>query len=703
MWHNMGVHGNAKHVRRKVTHPCDNKSFLRFISDFPHLVKCVRNIMIKHGFNTHKGRVLWEHVATTWKVDSSPFTLKVAPKFTRSHIYPSRFEKMRVNLAFYFFSSVLEHAMDFHKERIEQQYPNLEPTKVFINMMAQTIDAMTSRFPAEALRRGSTKETALDNMLEFLDPWEAHAGGLGFLSKSTAEGLRVTIHSAKDLLKYLTEMVGFRFLMTSRLSQDCLERSFGIVRQASGANDHPTPAQFIIIIKCISFCSLAKSPKGANVSSGLLEALLSENHLLSENEAPACDDITLPVEAAEVVIDHADYVEEHSDDRLTYYIAGYVARKRIFSTHCEACKDACLVTRDSVSAPNCAASSGSRKGSPGRLLPLGKAEELSKRGSPLPSKIVILSLFDALGQETRSLKVATRKFTFTAPFRRSSVVSTAAFSTTRFTSSSELSSRVLPAKLTFPLVCTVSTSYRQSTALPSDGVCDYLFYDSLYKGNANAFTEPLGPDVNDFVQRAGQHRTTEFGLSFASDNSRFVRDYDTPAFEAKVADVANRGVSHLGILNMLNDTTDNATFEQALRILLKFEQYTASTATAARYPITALGVSVDVPKVFDWYRERLNTEKLKAMLAALRSCFDEPRVVTALQSSADGPSDGADEVLELHISVALWTTIYLPHLIVALSHFSYRDADRADCQIMPPTISRYPNHAKLLYGHTLCH
>ncbi|KAL1439459.1 hypothetical protein MTO96_010204 [Rhipicephalus appendiculatus] len=164
---------------------------------------------------------------------------------------------------------------------------------------------------------------------------------------------------------------------------------------------------------------------------------------------------------------------------------------------------------------------------------------------------------------------------------------------------------VLPAKLTFPLVCTVSVAYRQSTGLPSDGVCDYLFYDSLYKGSANAFTDPLGPDVNDFVQRAGQHRSTEFGLSFASDNSRFVSDYATPAFAAKVADVANRGVSHLGILNMLNDTTDNATFEQALRILLKFEQYAASTATAARYPITALGVSVDVPKVFNWYRERL--------------------------------------------------------------------------------------------------
>ncbi|KAL3221112.1 hypothetical protein MRX96_029623 [Rhipicephalus microplus] len=100
--------------------------------------------------------------------------------------------------------------------------------------------------------------------------------------------------------------------------------------------------------RCISFYSLAKSPKGANVSPGFLEALLSEDHLLSENEAPACDDVTLPVEAAEVAIDRADYVEERRDDRLTYYIAGYVARKRIFSTQCEACKDACPVTRDSV-------------------------------------------------------------------------------------------------------------------------------------------------------------------------------------------------------------------------------------------------------------------------------------------------------------------------------------------------------------------
>lgn len=185
-----------------------------------------------------------------------------------------------------------------------------------------------------AYRPNSAKEAALDAMLEYLGKWEAHAEGVGFL-----EGLRVTIHSTKALLKYLTESVGFRYLMMSHLSQDCLERSFGIVRQASGANDHPTPAQFIVIIRCLSFYSLARSPRGASVSPGLLDSLLSaeESLLNGEDEEDA-----VPLEAVEVAVDHADYVEETSDARLVYYIAGYVARKRVLSTDCAACREGCL-------------------------------------------------------------------------------------------------------------------------------------------------------------------------------------------------------------------------------------------------------------------------------------------------------------------------------------------------------------------------
>lgn len=66
------------------------------------------------------------------------------------------------------------------------------------------------------------KKLHLTTCWYFSTQWEAHGRGLGFLSKSTAEGLRVTIHSTKDLSKYLNRKVRFKFLMPSRLSQDLL-------------------------------------------------------------------------------------------------------------------------------------------------------------------------------------------------------------------------------------------------------------------------------------------------------------------------------------------------------------------------------------------------------------------------------------------------------------------------------------------------
>ncbi|KAG0410594.1 hypothetical protein HPB47_012294, partial [Ixodes persulcatus] len=350
MWHALGIHGTSTSVTCKVVHPADEERHLYFVSDFPHLVKCVRNLMMKHGFNTHEGRAHWEHVSTTWKCDNNNVTCKVAHKLTRAHIFPDGFQKMRVNLAFQIFSSSVVRAMSFHEEKIEAQYPNLKPTKLFVNLMADLVVVMTSRFPAQALRPGSKKAAVLDETLQFLDAWEAHAGKLGFLSNSTAEGLRVSLHATKDLLAYLTEKVGFSFLMISRLSQDCLERCFGIVRQSCGANGHPTPAQFIVVMRCLAFYGLARSPKGGNVEPDMLESLLSVEEVMQDDGEDDIWNSGEPLSSAEVVIDHAAYVAQHSDSRLVYYIAGYVEKQRVVPSSCGLCKSLCLLDKNNVPA-----------------------------------------------------------------------------------------------------------------------------------------------------------------------------------------------------------------------------------------------------------------------------------------------------------------------------------------------------------------
>lgn len=50
------------------------------------------------------------------------------------------------------------------------------------------------------------------------------------MSKSTAEGLRVTLCSTLALLTYLTMSLGFRYMLTAQLTQDKLNYVFGIIR-----------------------------------------------------------------------------------------------------------------------------------------------------------------------------------------------------------------------------------------------------------------------------------------------------------------------------------------------------------------------------------------------------------------------------------------------------------------------------------------
>ncbi|KAM7301076.1 uncharacterized protein ISCGN_016638 [Ixodes scapularis] len=289
-----------------------------------------------------------EHIVEAWKCDSNSLTLRAMPRITHSHLFPNAFEKMRVNLAFHLFSEEVERGLHLYHEQIQGARGNLEGTLQLHKRISTLIRVMTSRCPYDALRPGSHQAKFLDSFLDYLDEWEVAAKDDCFVSQSTAEGLRVTLHSTKSLLQYLTTL-GYRYIMTARLSQDCIERLFGIIRQSSGPNDHPTPVQFLILANCLSFYNLAKSPTGGSVSKGVLSSLLCAE----DTETRARDQLDdlleagklHEVEEALVEDDHASCIEETSDSRLIYYMAGYAARKCITKKGgCGACKSISLRT-----------------------------------------------------------------------------------------------------------------------------------------------------------------------------------------------------------------------------------------------------------------------------------------------------------------------------------------------------------------------
>lgn len=160
------------------------------------------------------------------------------------------------------------------------------------------------------------------------------------------------------MLSYLSSTVGYNYLFTSRLSQDKLENVFGIVRQSSGCNDHPTVSQFLVTVNLLSFYNLAKPPRGTNCSPDVVKALLSKapTSQSSTKAAPLLniiddlfdhgkvDEVEEAIDTVLFKNDHAGYIERKSNAALIYYAAGYVARKTIAKNACPLCASCLCVT-----------------------------------------------------------------------------------------------------------------------------------------------------------------------------------------------------------------------------------------------------------------------------------------------------------------------------------------------------------------------
>lgn len=151
-------------------------------------------------------------------------------------------------------------------------------------------------------------------------------------------GLRVTITSVLEMLSYLTGKVAFNYIMTSKTSQDPLENLFGIIRQSSSSNDHPTPTQFLLTITCLSFYGLVKTVSQGNCDQGELASLLEIN--VATDTLPQDDSVgsasTVNEPTVPAPIDHNQHIAR-SDSRLIFNVAGYIARKCVIKTNCEVC------------------------------------------------------------------------------------------------------------------------------------------------------------------------------------------------------------------------------------------------------------------------------------------------------------------------------------------------------------------------------
>ncbi|KAL5239084.1 hypothetical protein ACI65C_006494 [Semiaphis heraclei] len=293
MWTQFGV----TEEKVWVTHPSDIKRQLWFLSDFPHLIKNLRNFIVKHE--------------ETW-----------------------------------FFGEPIASAMQLLKG-FHKGLADCEPTIKFITRIQKLIIAMNSRTPLNALRPNSIHWTAISEFLSYIKQWESMADGKHFMSNNTCSGLKISLTACLEISSFLQINCGYKYVMTSRLNQDALERFFGMMRSACGSNDHPDSVLYIQMFRLISTYSLVKPPKGSNVSGGeMLETLMtledvtenvSKKSKMSWEDSMGrildqgihCDDLKEMIERT----------PNNPNDFIITYISGYVRRKAIRFSTCQNCQN----------------------------------------------------------------------------------------------------------------------------------------------------------------------------------------------------------------------------------------------------------------------------------------------------------------------------------------------------------------------------
>ena len=74
--------------------------------DPPHLIKCIRNNLIKYTFKFRQYTATWQDILNFYNKDKE-LQIIAAPKLTDKHIWPNNFAKLKVKYA----TQILSHTV----------------------------------------------------------------------------------------------------------------------------------------------------------------------------------------------------------------------------------------------------------------------------------------------------------------------------------------------------------------------------------------------------------------------------------------------------------------------------------------------------------------------------------------------------------------------------------------------------------------
>ena len=316
------------------------KYFLMF--DPPHLLKSVRNNLLKYSFVFNDEVATWKDIEDFYQQDTA-LEIRSAPKLTEKHIHPNNFSKMKVKYA----SQVLSHTVAA-SICTYVRLRGLPETAMHTANVLLMFDSLFDCFNSSSLHSTKKYKCALSENSQHLGFFEeafcyikalqVFEGDKNVTSRvKCLNGWLVTINATRLLWEQLKAQHGFKFLLTRRLNSDALENFFGAIRKQGGNSDNPTPVQFSRAFRKL-FCSSFLSSSTGNCAEDFDEVLATVG-------TPSSTPVLIPTApkpqpAGRLIIGATDYRETDItliQENTMAYVSDYLLHKCLRKHSCPAC------------------------------------------------------------------------------------------------------------------------------------------------------------------------------------------------------------------------------------------------------------------------------------------------------------------------------------------------------------------------------
>lgn len=338
--------------------------------DTPHLIKSVRNTLLKQNMYTSNGEVSWKDVADTYNIDKYSRLSTALTKITPAHIQPNAFQKMTVRYATQVFSRRYVAAMQTAIQTGELKSATASNTAEFMLKLNNLFDCLNSRsfydantYKCALSEKAPLVEKTLRDAISWIESWSVPKN-----QPFCFDGLKQTINAVLGL--WIDTKSEYPYLLTQRLNQDPLENLFAKIRHRRGFDPNPSAKHFRLALQAIITSFLQKSVETANCENDddiymlerdceIINADFSQDtspNITSVSAVSEVDTVKrtstssdfLTTSVTATVINPGEETVHTLENQAVNYLAGYVAHRTLTQFHCDNCKKTLIKKEESI-------------------------------------------------------------------------------------------------------------------------------------------------------------------------------------------------------------------------------------------------------------------------------------------------------------------------------------------------------------------